>query len=92
VQVLNRSKFDRWRTQEERADFVRMYLSLVRTYPETVTVADCRDEKDDKFLSIALSAGAEMIVSSDDDLLTMNPYRNIKILTAEAFLYNNSNI
>jgi predicted nucleic acid-binding protein len=49
-------------------------------------VADCRDPKDDKFLSLALAAGADCIVSSDADLLALHPYRGIAIVTPAVFL------
>jgi predicted nucleic acid-binding protein len=41
---------------------------------------DCRDAKDDKYLEPALAAGAEVIVSSDDDLLVLDPWRGVRIL------------
>jgi putative PIN family toxin of toxin-antitoxin system len=34
----------------------------------------CRDPKDDMVLECALLAGAEIIVSGDKDLLTMNSF------------------
>ena len=43
-------------------------------------VADCRDRKDNKYLELALAAGASIIVSSDDDLLVLDPWRGIRIL------------
>jgi predicted nucleic acid-binding protein len=45
-----------------------------------VRVTDCRDPKDDKYLELALAAGAEIIVSSDDDLLVLHPWRGARIL------------
>jgi predicted nucleic acid-binding protein len=44
-----------------------------------VPVTDCRDPKDDKYLELALAAGAETIVSSDEDLL-VHPWRGVRIL------------
>ena len=43
-------------------------------------VTDCRDPKDNKYLELALAAGAHFIVSSDDDLLVLDPWRGIRIL------------
>jgi predicted nucleic acid-binding protein len=43
-------------------------------------VTDCRDPKDNKYLELALAAGASVIVSSDDDLLVFDPWRDIRIL------------
>ena len=39
---------------------------------EQITV--CPDPKDDKFLSLAVSAKASAIVSGDDDLLVLHPF------------------
>jgi hypothetical protein len=36
-------------------------------------VSDCRDLMDNKYLELALIAGAWAIVSSDDDLLVLDP-------------------
>jgi predicted nucleic acid-binding protein len=51
-----------------------------------VRVTDCRDPKDDKYLELALAAGAETIVSSDDDLLVLHPWRSVRILRPADYL------
>ena len=43
-------------------------------------VADCRDAKDNKYLELALAAGAWAIVSGDADLLALHPWRGVRIL------------
>ena len=43
-------------------------------------VQDCRDAKDNKFLELALTAKADVLVSSDIHLLELNPYRAIGIV------------
>ncbi len=45
----------------------------------------CRDPKDDFLLDIALESSAEYIVTGDKDLLTMNPFGKIKIITYKEF-------
>jgi len=45
---------------------------------------DCRDAKDNKYLELADAAGAEIIVSFDEDLLVLHPWRGVQILSAEA--------
>jgi putative PIN family toxin of toxin-antitoxin system len=49
-------------------------------------VRECRDPKDDKYLELALASGAETIVSSDDDLLVLNPWRGVRIVKPAAYL------
>ena len=59
--------------------------SGVRFHP-VVPVADCRDAKDDKVLELALASGAHTIVASDADLLVLDPWRGVRILTPRAYL------
>ena len=51
----------------------------------------CRDPKDNKFLELAVSGKADFIITGDQDLLVLNPFRNIEIITINEFLtrFNN---
>ena len=49
-------------------------------------VADCRDAKDNMVLECALAGKADAIVSLDEDLLSLNPWRSIVILKPREFL------
>ena len=51
-------------------------------------IAACRDPTDDKFLELAVNGAADLIVTGDRDLLTLNPFREIPIVTPFAFLRN----
>lgn len=46
----------------------------------------CRDPKDDMVLECALLGSADLLVSGDRDLLALREFRNIRILTARAYL------
>jgi putative PIN family toxin of toxin-antitoxin system len=46
----------------------------------------CRDPADDKFISCAVSAGADFIVTGDKDLMAVKRYRSVKIVSASDFL------
>ena len=85
VDVVARPKFDRYRAVADRAEFVRRYAEVVEMVTVTETVSDCRDSKDNKFLALALAATAKAIISSDDDLLVLNPYRGIEIVDLAGF-------
>jgi len=39
-----------------------------------------------KFLELAVNGHADLIVSGDADLLTLNPFRDIPILTPATFM------
>ena len=47
---------------------------------------DCRDPKDDYVLGLALAGAAEVILTEDDDLLVLNPWRGIRIVRLFQFL------
>lgn len=47
-----------------------------------------RDSMDDKFLNLALSVKAKVIISEDKDLLVLKKYKNIPIMTGEEFITN----
>jgi hypothetical protein len=55
-------------------------------FEPAVRVTDCRDPKDDKYLELALAASAETIVSGDDDLLVLHPWRGVHILRPADYL------
>lgn len=45
-----------------------------------------RDPKDNKFLALAQLRAADMLVSSDDDLLTLHPWCGVQVITPAAFV------
>ena len=53
--------------------------------PKTEITA-CRDPKDNKFLELAIAGNVECIVTGDKDLLELNPFRNIQIITPKEFI------
>ena len=46
----------------------------------------CRDPKDNLLLDIAVAARASIIVTGDQDLLVLHPFRRVSILTPAQFL------
>ena len=52
----------------------------------TERIAACRDPTDDKFLELAINGHADLIVSGDADLLALNPFRDIPIVTPAVFV------
>ncbi len=49
----------------------------------------CFDADDDKFLSCALAANVEVLVSGDKHLLDLQKYQSVRILTAQEFYEKN---
>ena len=52
----------------------------------TAATLECRDPKDNKFLDLVQQAGAKVLISSDDDLLVLHPWRGAAVLTSVQFL------
>ena len=89
--VMQRDKFDRYLSREIRLDFVAvlrqsMHFFAVIPADEESLQPPCRDPKDNKFLALAQVCHADGLVSSDDDLLVLNPWRGTPVLSPAAFL------
>lgn len=69
---------------------IRAILDLILLRGELVEpgerLAVCRDPQDDVFVAVALAGSADMLVTGDDDLLTLHPFRGLPIVTPAAFL------
>ena len=86
AEVLARPKLQRW-ISAERRDEILAVLSAAAVWSEPrVRITDCRDPKDDIYLELASSAGADVIVSGDGDLLSLDPWRSIRVLRPAEFL------
>jgi putative PIN family toxin of toxin-antitoxin system len=84
--VLGRSKFDRYVSIKDRQQFLRLLGRIAEFVPIIYAVRDCRDPDDDKFLEVALNGRADVIVSGDRDLRSLNPWRNVPILSPKEYL------
>lgn len=82
VEVLGRPKFDRYVSVEDRQRFL-LHLGQVAEMVRILRpIQGCRDPRDDKFLELAVSGDARVIVTGDADLLALHPFQGIDILTA----------
>jgi putative PIN family toxin of toxin-antitoxin system len=72
------------------ADAVIAALADVLPFPIRVEIMGslhvCRDPNDDMVLECAVAAGAQCVVSGDKDLLVLNPYNGIRIVSPAEFL------
>lgn len=81
-----RSKFDKYISLDLRLEIIEEFKFLSKLIKPKVSIIACRDQKDNKFLEVAVSAKASYIITGDEDLLVLHPFENISILTASAFL------
>lgn len=84
--VLSRPKFERYISQSKREDFLLSFVQKSVLVEIQEKIEECRDPKDNKFLELAISGKATVIVSGDRDLLVLNPFRGISIVTVSQFI------
>lgn len=79
-------KFDKYLSLSARINFLNDLLESVKIIEIIETINVCRDPKDNKFLELAINGKADYIITGDQDLLVLNPFQTIKILTPQEFL------
>ncbi len=83
---LMRPKFDRYVSQEGRA----VYLAQLEAVSEWISITNakmgCRDPDDDRFLETALMGEVDYLISGDEDLVVMSPFRGIPIKRPAEFV------
>jgi putative PIN family toxin of toxin-antitoxin system len=84
-EVLSRPRFKNIFTPER----IKELFSLLDSYAVVVSpsqkVSACRDEKDNFLLEVALEGKADYLITGDEDLLTLNPFHNTRIVRPKDF-------
>ena len=98
VPIISKETFEELRTVLEYSKFSLSYVEIkslieheILPYFEVVNVSKhvkgaCRDPGDDKFISCAISANADGIVTGDKDLSDLKKYRAVRIIHASDFI------
>jgi putative PIN family toxin of toxin-antitoxin system len=83
---ISKKKFDKYLEKDDRLDFLPSLKnrSLFVDILHETTV--CSDSDDNKFLELAVSGMAQYIITGDNDLLSLNTYQGIPIITPAEFL------
>ncbi|MBW8051938.1 MAG: putative toxin-antitoxin system toxin component, PIN family [Cytophagales bacterium] len=74
------AKFDKYIPLSERMLFLQWFKKSSKLVNVSEQIVLSRDPDDDKFLSLAVTANVDAIISGDKDLLVLNPFKNILIL------------
>ena len=90
IETVLQPKFDRYVSRERREALLQRVASLVEIIEVLQHVRASRDPKDDKFLEAAVNGRANALVSGDRDLLDLNPFRGITIVTPAGYLARES--
>jgi uncharacterized protein len=83
---LEKPKHQKYASIEKRLHFYDIFKANTQAVTVIESITACRDPKDDMVLELAVAAGSLIIVSGDKDLLTMNPFRGIEILSPRQFI------
>lgn len=85
--TLKKKKFDKYFKDEYEKDiFIHLFATSSKIIEVFHPINICRDPKDNQYLELALSGKAECIVTGDRDLLSLNPFKNIAIISPKEFL------
>jgi len=84
--VIQRDAFEKNMPLGARLRALAELGTMVEVVSSTSIVTDCRDPKDNKFLSLALDANVTAIVTGDNDLKVLHPYKGIAIYSPADFM------
>jgi uncharacterized protein len=86
IEVLTRPKFERYVSKQIREQLTDDLAQTSLFIKPNEQITECRDAKDNKYLALAVEGQAQCIITGDQDLLVLNPFREIAIITVQEFL------
>ena len=86
LDVFARPRLARFLNPELRDGVLALLDGFGILHNPAVAVTDCSDPKDNKYLELALEAGADTIVTGDAHLLVLHPWRGVRILRPAEYL------
>ncbi|PZU95262.1 MAG: putative toxin-antitoxin system toxin component, PIN family [Pseudanabaena sp.] len=85
IEVLRRPKFKKYFSETAVECLVALLYEKVELIEITMRFEDCRDEKDNFLLDLAVSGHANYLVAGDADLLILNPFQGVEIISYNDF-------
>lgn len=82
---IARPKFDRYFGDSGRLRHLVAIAQSIQFFEVSTEVAVSRDKTDDKFIALAVDAGATIVISGDPDLKDVRAYERIEILSPAQF-------
>jgi putative PIN family toxin of toxin-antitoxin system len=89
--VMQPDRLGRFLGRDARVEFAAlmrqsMHFFVVTPADEAALQPSCRDAKDLKFLALLKVCRADVLVSSDEDLLVLKPWQGVPVLRPAEFL------
>ena len=85
IEVLNRPKFKKYFSASAIEELIALLYEKVELIEIINHFNDCRDPKDNFLLDLAVSGHANYLVTGDADLLILNPFHGVEIISYQAF-------
>jgi uncharacterized protein len=82
---MARPKFDRYFGDTGRLEHLVKIAQSMQHFDVSAAVSISRDPTDDKFIALAIDAGARILVSGDSDLKALRMHQGIEILSPAMF-------
>jgi putative PIN family toxin of toxin-antitoxin system len=86
VTRIQKKKFDRYLSVEDRADFLAMIYRKSLFFESEFQVNLCDDQDDNKFLDLARVGNSMYLITGDSDLLILQQYLYTQIIKPAQFL------
>ena len=86
VEVAERPKFRKYFDLSELTDLLINLKEKAELVQVCSSINICRDDKDNFLLSLAVDGAATHLLTGDKDLLVLNPFGEVKILTIADYL------
>jgi putative PIN family toxin of toxin-antitoxin system len=85
IDVLRRPKFKKYFSVAAVEELIVLLYDRVEWIEITRQFDDCRDKKDNFLLDLSVSGHADYLVTGDEDLLTLNPFHGVEIVSYRFF-------
>jgi putative PIN family toxin of toxin-antitoxin system len=85
IEVLQRPKFKKYFSSTAIEELIALLYDKVEWIEITSHFEDCRDKKDNFLLDLSVYGRADYLVTGDEDLLILNPFHSVKIVSYRTF-------
>jgi len=85
IAVLRRPKFQKYFSESVIENLIGLLNEKIELVEVTRCFDNCRDAKDNFLLDLAVSGLANYLVTGDADLLILNPFYDVEIISYQVF-------
>jgi putative PIN family toxin of toxin-antitoxin system len=86
LEVLHRPKFSKYFRSCDIEELIELINQLADWVEPLCQVDECRDSKDNFLLDLCLAGSADYLITGDQDLLVLDPFRNTRVVHYRHFL------